>query len=206
MSPPPEPHEFYSERVPAQFNRDLDAQHAKGETGRQLYEDMCAVDATIRVEVEGEGGGTFYLNIERGRMRASAEASHPPVLTLLQDRRAFEHLVRETGDSASALLGGLAGLGGAMPLTRSRIEQLVGLSGLMQFEITGDDGFTLRTHFGSGPIPDEANTRVRMDAAAYRDLRSGEIDLQSAFMGLRIAIEGDMELALRVALAAVSED
>ena len=45
-----------------------------------------------------------------------------------------------------------------------------------------------------------------MDEAAYRDLRSGEIDLQSAFMDLRIAIEGDMQLALQVALAAIAAD
>jgi hypothetical protein len=206
VSDPPEPRQFYAECVPAQFNRDLEAQRAKGAAGRRLYEDMRAADATLRIEVEGEGGGTFHLNIARGRMCASEEAAHPPFLTLIQDRRAFERLVRETGDSASALLGGLAGLGGEMPLTRRRIERLSGLSGLMQFEVTGDDGFTLRTHFGSDPIPDEANTRVRMDEAAYRDLRSGAIDLQTAFMDLRIAIEGDMELALRVALAAIAPD
>jgi hypothetical protein len=202
----PEPRRFYAECVPAQFNRALDAQQAKGEAGRRLYEDMRAVDASIRIEVEGEGGGTFYLNIAQGRMRASEEASHPPFLTLLQDRRAFERLVRETGDSATALLGDLAGLGGDMQLTRRRIEHLVGLSGLMHFEVTGDDGFTLRTHFGSDPIRSEADTRIRMDEAAYRDLRSGEIDLQSAFMDLRIAIEGDMQLALQVALAAIAAD
>jgi hypothetical protein len=201
-----EPRRFYAECVPAHFNRVLEEQEAKGEAGRRLYEDMRAVDATIRIEVEGEGGGTFYLNIAEGRMRASEEASHPPFLTLLQDRRAFERLVCETGDSAAALLGGLAGLGGAMQLTRSRIEQLAGLSGLMHFEVTGDDGFALRTHFGSDPIPGEADTRIRMDEAAYRGLRSGELDLQSAFMNLRIVIEGDLQLAMQVALATVAAD
>jgi hypothetical protein len=206
VTEPLEPRRFYAECVPAQFNRALDAQHAKGEAGRRLYEDMRAVDATIRIEVEGEGGGTFYLNIAQGRMRASEEASHAPFLTLLQDRRAFERLARETGDSATALLGGLAGLGGDMQLTRRRIEHLVGLSGLMHFEVTGDDGFTLRTHFGPDPIRSEVDTHIRMDEAAFRDLRSGEIDLQSAFMDLRIAIEGDMQLALQVALAAIAKD
>jgi len=206
VTEPPEPRHFFAECVPAQFNRALDAQQAKGQAGRRLYEDMRAVDATIRIEVEGEGGGTFYLNIAQGHMRAGEEASHPPFLTLLQDRRAFERLVRETGDSATALLGGLAGLGEDMQLTRRRIEHLAGLSGLMHFEVTGDDGFTLRAHFGADPIRSEADTFIRMDEAAYRDLRSGKIDLQSAFMDLRIAIEGDMQLALQVALAAIAAD
>ena len=38
-------------------------QQSLGEPGRRVYEAMRAVDATIRVDVEGPGGGTFFLNI-----------------------------------------------------------------------------------------------------------------------------------------------
>ena len=66
--PVPEPRQFYTERLPAQFNQALEAQEALGEEGRRVYEGMCAVDATIRVEVEGEGGGNVHLIIDAGRM------------------------------------------------------------------------------------------------------------------------------------------
>ena len=131
------PASFYGERIPAQFNRALERQEARGEAGRRVYEAMCAVDATIRVDVEGAGGGTFYLNIRAGRMSADPRAAHAPFLTLLQDRRAFDRLASEAGDSALALLGGLAGIAGELSLTRARVERLRAVDGLVRFEVTG---------------------------------------------------------------------
>ena len=68
--PPPEPRRFFSETIPLQFNATLDAQERLGESGRELYQAMREVDATLCVEVSGEGGGRFYLNIRDGRMSA----------------------------------------------------------------------------------------------------------------------------------------
>lgn len=202
----PEPQDFYRRRLPDQFNRALEAQRALGEQGRRVYEGMTAVDATIQVEVEGPGGGTFHLNIEGGRMSADEAPSRPPFLTLFQDRRAFERIAREAGDSAMALLGGLSGLAGEMKLTKTRIDNLAFVNGLVHFEVTGDDGFVLRTHFGDGPVPAEPQTRILVDEAAYRDLRSGELDPQSAFMSQQIVVEGDMQMAMQLALAAIAPD
>jgi hypothetical protein len=201
-----DPREFYAERIPAQFNRALEAQAALGEPGRRVFEGMRAVSATIRVDVEGRGGGTFFLNIRQGRMSADESAAHAPFLTLIQDRRAFERIAREAGDSAMALLGGLSGLAREMKLTRARIDALAGVEGLVLFEVTGEDGFALRTHFGPQPVPDAPITTIRMDAAAYRDLRGGALDPQTAFMNQRIAIEGDMRVAMQLALAAIAPD
>ena len=66
---------FYAEQLPAQFNRALEEQEALGEAGRRVYDGMCAATATIRVDVTGEGGGTFLLNIDAGRMSASSSAA-----------------------------------------------------------------------------------------------------------------------------------
>lgn len=202
----PDPGVFYRERIPMQFNRALEAQAALGESGRRVYEGMRAVSATIRVDVVGEGGGTYFLNIREGRMSAGESAAHVPFLTLIQDRFAYERIVREAGDSAMALLGGLSGLAREMKLTRARIDALAGLEGLVLFEVTGEGGFALRTHFGPAPIPDAPVTTIRMDAAAYRDLRAGTLDPQTAFMNQQIAIEGDMRVAMQLALAAIAPD
>ena len=83
---------FYTERIPAQFNAALDAQAALGEAGRRVYEGMTAVNATLRIDVRGEGGGAFFLNIRNGRMTAEADAAQAPFLTLVQDLAAFERL------------------------------------------------------------------------------------------------------------------
>lgn len=206
MSGTPTPDHFYREHIPTQFNRALREQAALGEDGRRVYEAMRAVDATIRVDVEGEGGATYFLNIRAGEMRAEPSAEHPPFLTLIQDRRAFERLAREAGDSALALLGGLSGLAGEMRLTRSRIENLAEVDGLVSFEVTGEDGFALRTHFGDGPVPEVPKTTITVDEAAYRDLRSGTLDPQAAFMSHQIVVEGDMQAAMQLALAAIAPD
>ena len=201
-----EPEGFYTERLPAQFNRALEEQAARGDEGRRVYDGMCAVDATIRVDVEGEGGGTFFLNIASGRMSAGGEPAHPPFLTFVQDRRTFERVTAEAGDSAMALLGGLSGLATEMRLTKTRIDNLADVNGLVLFEVTGEQGFALRTHFGSGQVPAEPTTTIRVDEQAYRDLRSGELDPQTAFISQQIVVEGDMQAAMQLALAAVAPD
>jgi hypothetical protein len=206
MSAPAEPRQFYRERIPTQWNRALDRQGELGEAGRRIHDEMCAVDATIQVEVEGEGGGIFYLNVEAGRMRADESPLHPPLLTLIQDRRAFDRLAQEAGDSAMAMLGGLSGLAGEMHLTRSRVENLRQVRGMVHFEVSGDAGFALRTHFGDDPRPAQPDARIRVDEEAYRDLRSGALDPQTAFLEHRIQVEGDMQIALLLALAAVAPD
>jgi putative sterol carrier protein len=72
--------------------------------------------------------------------------------------------------------------------------------------VTGDDGFAIATHFGTAPVPSEAKTRIRVDAEVYRDLRSGALDPQLAFMNQQIRVEGDMQAAMQLALAAVAPD
>jgi len=201
----PDPDDFYTEQIPAQWNRMLDAQQALGEQGRSVFEGMIAVDATIRVNIIDEGD-SYFMNIEAGRMSAGENAAHPPFLTLLQNRAAYERLAAEAGDSAMALLGGLSGLAGEMKLTQQRIDNLSDVKGLLRFIVTGENGFELLTQFGTDPIPDEPAATISIDADAYRDLRSGELNPQDAFMNGRIKIEGDMQMAMQLALAAISPD
>jgi putative sterol carrier protein len=200
------PRAFYTERIPTQFNRALAAQEAAGEEGAKVLADMRAVNATLCAEVRCEDGGPFYLNIENGTMSAGDAPSHPPFLTLRQDRRAFERLAAEAGDSALGMLGGLSGLAGEMKLTRSRIENLRAVAGLLSFEVTGDDGFRLLTHFGSDPFPEEPACSITVSPEAYAELRSGKLDPQSAFLNGAIRVDGEMQLAMQLALAALSPD
>ena len=201
----PPPQVFYTEQIPAQFNRMLDDQEKLGEDGRKVFEGMKAVDATIRVDIL-DAGQSYFLNITEGRMAAAEQAAHPPFLTLRQNRAAYERLAAEAGDSAMALLGGLSGLAGEMKLTQQRIDNLADVKGMLKFEVTGDRGFELLTHFGTDPVPDEASASIVIDEQVYEDLRSGELNPQDAFMSGRIQIEGDMQMAMQLALAAISPD
>ena len=202
----PDPQTFYTETLPAQWNRALREQERAVEAAQRVLDGMRAVSATLRVEVEGEDGGTFYLNVHEGRLEPGEAPAHEPFLTLLQDRAGFQRLAAEAGDSPMAFLGGLSGLAGEMKLTKERLENLQGVHGCVRFEVTGPGGFALRTHFGPGPVPETADASITVDPDAYRQLRTGELAPQDAFMTGQIAVEGDMQLAMQIALAALAPD
>ncbi len=201
-----DPKTFYTEQLPIQWNRALREQERSAEAARRLLEGMRAVDATLRVEVRGDAGGSFYLNIAGGVLAAAAAPAHEPFLTLVQDRDAFERLVAEAGDSALGFLGGISGLAGEMKLTRSRVETLQSMAGCLRFELTGPGGFALLAHFGPGALPETPDATIRVEAEAYRALRSGQLNPQDAFLSGKIQVEGDMQLAMQLALAALAAD
>ena len=72
----------------------------------------------------------------------------------------------------------------------------------MHFEVTGDDGFALRTHFGPGPVPATPDASITVDDDAYRELRGGKLDPQRRLHERQIRVAGDMQLAMQLALAA----
>jgi hypothetical protein len=203
---PADPHAFYTRKIPGDFNRMLDEQAVRGEEGNRVHEDMLAVNGTIRVDIGGDDAATFFLNIAAGRMTPGDAPRHTPFLTLIQDMRAFRRLAREAGDSLTALLGALAGLAGDMKLTRKRMLDMEAVQGLIRFEVTGEDGFSILTHFGAGPLPAEPDASIRVGEETYRELHAGRLDPQSAFLDDTICAEGDMQKVMQLAFAAVAPD
>jgi hypothetical protein len=201
-----DPRTFFTRTIPEQFNAALEVHEARGDEARELSASLRAVTATIRVDVAGEGGGRFFLNIEGGRMLPGEDASQAPFLTLRQDRASFDALVAEVGESAMAMLGGLSGLTGGMHLTQGRVENLSSLDGTVGLRVEGDGGFEVVTHFGTGPMAEEPAATIRLASDVYGKLRSGELSAPSAFMEGKIQVEGDMQLAMQLALSAVSPD
>ena len=120
---------------------------------------------------------------------------------MLQDRATFDVLARHAGDSALALLGGLEGLAGELVLTRSRIEALAGVKGSLRFEVSGPEGFSPLTHFGPEPVPDPPTASIRLERETYGALRAGRLEPQAAFMSGQLEVQGDLRLAMELALA-----
>jgi hypothetical protein len=209
-----DPQDFYERRVPAQWNKTLEEQEsaakAGDETAERVFSGMQSVNATICVRVRGAGAGgnesVFHLNVAAGRMDPGDTATQAPFMTLAHDLDAFEVLERESGDSVLGFLGGLAGLEDALKLTAARMVNLEGLSGTLRFALTGEGGFALLVHFGEGDVADEPKCSLDVEREAYEKLRTGEINPQEAFMNQQIAVTGDMQMAMQLALAAMTPD
>jgi hypothetical protein len=203
---PPAPDAFFRERLPAQMNRTLADQQDAAAAAQRALEGMRGVDATLRFDVLGEGGGTWYVNLAQGRAVAGDAPAHPPFLRIEIDRADFEPLWREAGDNVLGFLGGVSGMGAPIKLTRSRVEQISALDGALRFELTGEGGFALVARLGTHADEAPPKAAIRVDTQAYRDLRVGRTQPQDAFLAGQIQVEGDMQLAMQLALAVLSPD
>ena len=209
MSETPDPKTFFRERFPAQLNRSLAEQEQATQMAQRALAGMRAVAATIRFDVRGEGGVTVFVNIEGGRSSAGDAPTHPPFLSIALDCSHYEPLFREAGDNVLGFLGGISGMGAPIKLTRDRVEQIAAVGGTLCFELTGEGGFQLLAKLGDaapGDSGDRADTTIRVDAQAYRALREGKLEPQQAFLAGKIAVEGDMQRAMQLALAVLSPD
>ena len=102
MSDAPDPRTFFRERFPAQLNRSLAEQEQVAQQAQRALDGMRAVAATIRFDVRGAGGGTFFVNVESGRSSAGDTAAQPPFLSIALDRAHYEPLFREAGDNTAS--------------------------------------------------------------------------------------------------------
>lgn len=206
MSQLPDPTTFFRERFPAQLNRALAEQEQAAAAAQRTLDAMRSVDATIRFVVGGADGGTFFVNLAQGRSSAGDAAAHRPFLTIALAREHYEPLFREAGDNVLGFLGGISGMGTPVKLTANRVAQIAEVGGTLLFELTGEGGFRLLARLGDGEPAEPADTSIRVDTEAFRELRTGKLEPQAAFLAGKIAVEGDMQKAMQLALAVLSPD
>jgi putative sterol carrier protein len=203
MSETPDPKTFFAERFPAQLNRALAEQEQAAAAAQRALDGMRAVDATIRFAL---GGETFYVNVAQGRSSAGDAPARPPFLTIALEHDHYEPLWREAGDNVLGFLGGISGMGAPIKLTQHRVDQIAAVGATLLFELTGAGGFRLLARLGPGEPALPADTSIRVDTEAYRELRQGRLEPQDAFLAGKIQVEGDVQRAMQLALAVLSPD
>ncbi|MBM4254311.1 MAG: SCP2 sterol-binding domain-containing protein [Deltaproteobacteria bacterium] len=195
------PEVFFSEKIAPQFRRRIDDLQRQILTIQQQIQERQTAQGTVRIVVEGDGGGTWCLNVKSGEMRAEQEAAFPPVMTVYQSRAYFDWAASLATDSG---LFGPGGKNNQGELTKSRFERLQKLKGLLQFTFTnipegGEHSFLI--HFGDGEHPEKPQTVMSMKAEDAQKMARGEINPQMAFMGGIIKVTGDMALAMQFGAA-----
>ncbi len=195
------PEVFFKEKVAPQFSRRIDDLRRQIVALEQQIQDRLNAQGSVRIVVEGDNGGVWHLNVNRGEMTVTAEAAFPPVMTVYQSRAYFDWAVSLTADTG---LFGPSARGAQGELTKSRLDRLKLLKGLLQFTFThvpegGEQSFCI--HFGDGERPATPQTVLTMKAEDAQKLARGELNPQAAFMSGVIKITGDMTLALQFGAA-----
>ena len=189
-----DPATFLREHVAPRVRRRIEELRAQVEGLQRDLAERLAARATIRLDLEGAGGGTWYLTLEDGEMHVAEAAEGTPLLCVRQTRADWEALARiQLGMGSAPSAGG--------DLTRRRVERLQTVAGTLQFRLLTDDGeHVVTVQFGGGEAsPPRCTLRVKAEDA--RRLQAGELAPQAAFLQGLVKIEGDLAFAMQVGAA-----
>ncbi|MGH7963219.1 MAG: SCP2 sterol-binding domain-containing protein [Candidatus Binatia bacterium] len=195
------PEAFLKDKVAPQFHRRINDLRRQITNLEQQVQERMAAQATVRVVIEGDGGGIWYLNVKGGEMTLTPEPAFPPMLTIYQPRAYFDWAVTMAGDAG---LFGPSTRAAQGDLTKSRIDRLKMLKGLIRFTFThlpdgSEQSFSLQLGEGERPTAPQLTLSIKVEDA--QKLARGEINAQAAFMGGIIKITGDMALAMQFGAA-----
>lgn len=195
------PETFFRNNVAPQFGRRISELRQQIRSLEQHVQDRLQAQGTVRIVVEGEGGGVWHLNLDGGEMTVSEEAAFSPVMIVYQSRTYFDWAVATATDTGVFGPGARNGQG---ELTKSRIEKLKLLKGLLQFTFThlpdgGEQSFSLQ--FGTGDRPATPHTILTMTADQAQKIARGELTPHMAFLSGAIKATGDLALAMQFGAA-----
>lgn len=195
------PETFFTENVAPQFGRRIDDLRRQVLSLEQQIQERLQAQGSVRIVIEGDGGGSWFLNVNKGEMTVATEPAFPPVMTVYQPRSYFDWAVSMATDTG---LFGPGARNNQGDLTKSRLDRLKMLKGLLQFTFTqlpdgGEQSFCI--HFGEGERPATAQTVLSMKADDAQKLARGELNPQVAFMSGVIKVTGDMALAMQFGAA-----
>ena len=202
-----DPRTFFGERFPAQTESLAGRAGAGGATGRSARSTACA--PSRRRSASTCAATAAARSSSTSRRAAAALVTRPrsrPFSAFPSTAPTTSRCLREAGDNVLGFLGGISGMGAPIKLTQTRVAQIAEVGGTLCFELTGEGGFTLLARLGESPASETADTTIRVDAQAYRELREGRLEPQEAFLAGKIAVEGDMQRAMQLALAVLSPD
>jgi hypothetical protein len=197
------PAQFLRDVVAPRFAQRIEAMRARIAGLQHEIDDRLRAEGSIRLQITGQGGGTWYLNFRDGRMEVGATGVHPLVLTVLQTYEDWLVIARAAGaGSRDATDPGPPR--GTVDLTRTRVERLRRITGTVRIVLTDAPGGVERgvtLHLGPGEAAPAPQATVTMREADARRLREGALTPQAAFLQGLVKITGDMGIAVQLGTA-----
>jgi putative sterol carrier protein len=189
---PLDPSAFLREHVASRPGRRIAELRSHLARLEREIDERLGAEATIALVLEGDGGGSWYVNLRGGEAEVAAEPAAPPLVRVYQSRADWEALARL---QLAAAGGPQSGVG---DLTRSRIARLRSLEGAIEFRLaTESEEHRTVVQFGAGERAASRCT-VSVRAADAARLQAGELTPQAAFMQGLVRLEGDMAFAMQV--------
>jgi hypothetical protein len=175
-----------------------------------------ALDVSLGLVLEGEGGGEWVIRIARGAVsvvRGSREATPVTYVQRVADWRGalFDGAGGAVGEGASRFFRPHALR--AAPATATQqlaaaptpaaLAELAKLEGVVRMEVVGGSGgdWAVAFKLGPGAIPSEPTATLRVTADDAAALARGELDPMQAFMSGRVEVLGDMTIVLQMQAA-----
>lgn len=187
------PTRFFSDWLPREFASEFGA-------GKR-----AASDITVAVDLEGEGGGRWVLDVRGGTLsvRAPGDEGPAPMVQLwqsVQDWRALA--VGEDGANVDLAPPQASALDVLFVDPASR-QILSSVRGTVRFEVTGYNGRTwgMLVKFGTQPGRAEPDATITVDAATYAAILARKLAPPEAYFSGKISLRGDTSLAMQLAMA-----
>jgi len=162
-----------------------------------------ASDITVAVELDGEGGGRFVLDVKDDTLtvRAPGGAGPEPMVTMRQtvaDWRAVA--VGEEG--AVDLAPPEASPTDVLFVDPQSRQLMATLRGTLRFEVTGYNGRTwwMNVKFGTQPWATPPDATIAVDAETYAAMLSRKLAPPEAYFSGKIRLSGNTSLAMQLGM------
>jgi hypothetical protein len=185
-------HRFFTDWLPREFQSEFGP-------GKR-----AATDITVAVELQGDGGGHWILDIQNNTIavRQKGQAGPEPQVMMRQDVRDWRAVaVGEEG--AVDLAPPQASPLDVLFVDPASRQVMKAVKGTVRFEVTGYNGRTWWMHvkFGEQPWAVEPNATIGVDAETYSKMLARKLAPPEAYFSGKIQLKGDTSLAMQLGMA-----
>jgi sterol carrier protein 2 len=185
------PKRFFEEWLPAQL------------AGARGFKPM-----TIRVHLDGEGGGAWDLKVSDGGLEVAPRApkdngeAHVTVAQTVADWRAIA-----VGEPGAVDLAPPQSSPTDILFLDAQAQSLIDqVKGTVRFEVTGYNGRTwqLDVKFGAAAAKAEPDATISVDAETYGQILARTLPPPQAYFQGKVQMAGDVNLAMQLGMAMMS--